>query len=234
MERRPLSGTQHTLHTARYQADIASIGASLRTLSYDGRDLVLPFEADEIRPAYRGMTLAPWPNRIVDGRYRFNGEDLQLALTEPTRSHALHGLVGWLDFDTVEGENRVTLEATIEAQVGYPWRLRVETTYALDDDGLTQTVRATNLGPGPAPWGTGPHPYLVAGVGPVDRWTLQLPADQVLDVTPDRLVPLLLADVDSDDPERFDFRTPRQIGKAEIDHAFTGLSRSSSGMATVQ
>ena len=127
----------------------------------------------------------------------------------------------------------MTLEATIEAQAGYPWRVRVETTYALDDDGLTQTVRATNLGAGPAPWGTGPHPYLVAGVGPVDRWTLHLPANQVLNVTPDRLVPLLLAEVDSDDPGRFDFRTPRQIGKAEIDHAFTGLSRSSSGVATV-
>ena len=48
MEYRSLSGIQHTLQTARYRADVASIGASLRTLSYEGRDLVLPFEADEI------------------------------------------------------------------------------------------------------------------------------------------------------------------------------------------
>ena len=154
------------------------------------------------------MTLAPWPNRIADGRYRFNAEDLQLPLTEPTRSHALHGLVGWLDFKTLDAAaSSVTLGATIEPQAGYPWRVRVVTTYTLSERGLTQTVRATNLGPHPAPWGTGPHPYLVAGVGPVDRWTLHLPADQVLNVTPDRLVPLRLAGVGRDDPGRFDFRT---------------------------
>ena len=86
MRRQPLSGTQHTLQTARYRADIASIGASLRTLSYDGRNLVLPFEADEVRPAYRGMTLAPWPNRIVDGRYRFNAAG---PAARADRTHAL-------------------------------------------------------------------------------------------------------------------------------------------------
>ena len=85
---------------------MASVGASLRTLSYDGRDLVLPFGADELRPAYRGMTLAPWPNRIVDGRYAFRGAGLQLPLTEPARSHALHGLVGWLDFEVTDRGER--------------------------------------------------------------------------------------------------------------------------------
>ena len=60
----PLSGTHYGLTAGDYTATIASVGASLRTLQHHGRDLVVPFEADEIRPAYRGATLAPWPNRV--------------------------------------------------------------------------------------------------------------------------------------------------------------------------
>ena len=40
---------------------------------------------------------------MVDGRHRFGGEELQLALTEPERGHALHGLSPWLDFHAVDG-----------------------------------------------------------------------------------------------------------------------------------
>ena len=69
----PLSGTQVTIDHGDYSATIASIGASLRTLRWQGRDLVIPFDADEVRPAYRGAILAPWPNRVVDGTYRHDG-----------------------------------------------------------------------------------------------------------------------------------------------------------------
>ena len=89
-------------------------------------------------------------------------------------------------------ESTVTLGATIVPQSGYPWRVRVETTYALGEDGLTQTVRARNLSDRPAPFGTGPHPYLKAGPAPLDEWTLALPAASVLEVTPDRLSPVAL------------------------------------------
>lgn len=230
----PLSGTQYLLASGDYEAHIASVGASLRRLTYAGRDLVVPFDADEVRPAYRGVILAPWPNRIVDGRYTFAGVERQAALTEPERGHALHGLAAWLDFTAVDSASgRLTLGATIEPQQGYPWRLRVEVTFALGADGLRQSVRARNLSPQVAPFGTGPHPYLVAGPAPLDDWTLTLPADRVLEVTPDRLAPLGLRPVEID-PDRFDFRSPRRLGGVEIDHAFTGLRRDADGMAAVR
>ncbi|WP_251455418.1 aldose 1-epimerase family protein [Microbacterium sp. Marseille-Q6648] len=235
MARTPISGTQHCLRAGDYEAVIASVGATLRTLTYGGRDLVVPFEADEVRPAHRGVTLAPWPNRVVDGRYSFGGAQRQLALSEPARGHALHGLAVWLDYDAVDkGPDHVTLEATIPAQTAYPWRIVVRTTFSLGPDGLTQTVTATNDSDSPAPWGTGPHPYLVAGDGRVDGWTLELPASEVLAVTDDRLIPTGLRPVDADDAERFDFRAPRTIGSAEIDHAYTGLARDAAGEAVVR
>lgn len=223
----PRSGRQFGIAVHGYAAEIASVGASLRTLRFDGRDLVVPFDADEVRPGYRGATLAPWPNRIVDGRYAFAGDELQLPLTEPARGQALHGLAAWLDFaPRVVEHDRVVLAAVIEPQAGYPFRVEVEVEYRVDAAGLGQTVTGRNLGPDAAPWGTGPHPYLVAGPGRVDDWTLELPAAEVLTVTPDRLSPLA---VEPAEVQGFDFRAPRAIGPTFIDHAFTGLAASPGG-----
>lgn len=231
----PASGTQHALRAGDYEAVIASVGATLRSLTYRGRDLVVPFEADEVRPAHRGATLAPWPNRIVDGKYSFGGRDFQLGLTEPARGHALHGLATWLDFEAVDkGSDHVTLAAVIQPQTAYPWRVIVTARFELGPDGLTQSVTARNDSAEAAPWGAAPHPYLVAGEGRVDEWTLELPAAQVLEVTPDRLIPTELTSVEANDPERFDFRTARVIGAVEIDHAYSGLIRGSDGIATVR
>ncbi|WP_417555110.1 aldose 1-epimerase family protein [Microbacterium sp.] len=229
----PRSGRQLRIVAGDYEADIASIGASLRALRFRWRDLVVPFEADEVRPGYRGAVLAPWPNRVVDGRYSFAGEEHQLPLTEPARGHALHGLVCWLDFAVREvADDAVVLAAVIVPQAGYPFHVEVQVEYRLDARGLHQRVTGRNLGADAAPWGTGPHPYLTTGDEHVDQTELELPASEVLTVTADRLSPIALEGVDAH-PE-WDFRTPRAIGDTFIDHAFTGLTRDAAGAAAVR
>jgi aldose 1-epimerase len=238
----PLSGTQYEIAAGDYRATVASIGASLRLLTHRGQDLVVPFDAEEVRPGFRGAVLAPWPNRVVDGRYEFAGTTEQLALTEPGRGHALHGLAAWEDWKLIShGPSWVELGYTIQAQAGYPHRISLIVRYELDGDGLDSTVTATNTGPTAAPYGTGPHPYLVAGIGRVDDWTLELPADRVLTVTPDRLSPVDIQDVATAAGGVFDFRAPRAegdatrlIGDTFIDHAFTGLQRDGGGNARVR
>jgi aldose 1-epimerase len=229
---RPLSGEQVDLRRAGYAASIATVGASLRSLTIDGRDLVVPFDADAIRPVFRGAILAPWPNRIVDGTYTFQGAEYQLPLTEPSRGHALHGLLAWARYEIVSADESVAvLRADVVATDGFPFPLEITVTYALSDDGLTTTVEARNVGRSDAPYGTAPHPYLSAGSGHVDDWTLTLPASQYLEVTDERLIPTGLADVASRDG--FDFREGHAIGDLFVDHAFTGLARVD-GRATVE
>ncbi|SEB44020.1 aldose 1-epimerase [Paramicrobacterium humi] len=219
----PLSGTTVSLAAGPCRASIASVGASLRELLYDGRDLVLPYAKDQVRPNYRGATLVPWPNRVVDGRYRWDGSEHQLALTEPARGHALHGLGAWLDYDVVEKtESAALLRAMIPAQDGYPFALEISTSWRLDEHGLHCEVTALNVGDADAPFGTGPHPYLVAGEGRVDDWSVTIPAASVLTVTEDRLIPIGLSPVGGTE---FDFRSHRGIGDTFIDHAFTDLER---------
>jgi aldose 1-epimerase len=229
-ERVPLSGTQYEISAGGYRAVVAGVGATLRELTYQGRNLVVPFEADELRPYFRGATLAPWPNRVIDGRYRWAGEELQLSITEPKRGHALHGLASWLEFDPAEQDpDRLVLTATVPPQAGYPHRIQVTVTFAVSDAGLTWTVSGTNRGALPAPFGTGPHPYLVAGPGRVDDWRLHLPAGRVQTVTEDRLVPVDVVEAAGD----FDFRAARLIGGTFLDHAFTGITRNGAGTGTV-
>src|SRR5699024_6381213 len=88
----PQSGIPHSLSHGDYTADIASTGATLRTLRFRGRDLIVPFDADKIRPCFHGSILAPWPNRLANGCFTHEGERHQLPLSEPERHNALHGL----------------------------------------------------------------------------------------------------------------------------------------------
>jgi len=222
-------GEEHRLVHDGYVASATEVGGGLRALTFEGRDLVHPYDPGEVRPRFRGALLAPWPNRVVDGRYTFDGSEHQLALTEPERGHALHGLVCWSRFQVVDrSSSSVILEHRIVPQTGYPFELAIQVGYTLADDGLTCSVTATNHDSRSAPYGVGIHPYLVAGDGPVDRWTLELPADQVLEVTEDRLEPRGLVDVAG---SSFDFRRGTALRGIEIDHAFTAVTADSDGSA---
>lgn len=237
MARTPVSGAQHSLRAGDYCADIAGVGASLRTLRHRGRDLIAPFDADSMRPAMQGAILVPWPNRIEDGTYVFDGSGHQLPLNEIAATNAAHGLVAWQAFTPCSvGEDALVLSSAIEPQPGYPWPLRVDVTFALSEDGLQQEVAVTNCSETAAPVGIGGHPYLVAETPTrrvVDEWMLEVPADDVLLTDPVRHLPAGLVEVGHDDG-RFDFRRARALRGATVNNAFTSLRRDGMGLTRVR
>lgn len=221
------TGQQYVLEAHRYRAVVTQGCGALRSLTYDGRDLIDGFAEDAMPTGGRGQLLVPWPNRIRDGRYTFGGVTQQLALTEPKRGNASHGLVRWVSWTaTAVTEGRVELAYFLPAQTGYPWALALTTTYALGADGLTVTQAATNLATEAAPYASGAHPYLVAGPGPCDAWTLELPAATRLVTDDERLLPVGTEPGDA-------FRAPARLGDAVLNHAYTDLDRDASGRATV-
>ncbi|HLR56211.1 MAG TPA: aldose 1-epimerase family protein [Actinomycetales bacterium] len=228
----PPSGRQHEITSGGYRAVITEVGAALRRLSHDDRPLVVGFSIDEVMPSYRGAQLIPWPNRIADGQYKFGGREFQVPITEPERENALHGFVVWESWRTVlHVRDRVVLSHRVQPRNGYPWRLDVTVDFAIGPDGLRCTVEALNTGDSAAPYGYGPHPYLQAGESPLDEWSLEVPAEEYLEVTPDRLLPTGIAPVEGTE---LDFRDARPIGATEIDHAYTTVKRDNSGTATVR
>jgi aldose 1-epimerase len=56
-----------------------------------GRELVDGYGAYEMSSSGRGQALIPWPNRLQDGSYEFDGRHHQLPLNEPEHRNAIHG-----------------------------------------------------------------------------------------------------------------------------------------------
>lgn len=224
-----------TISAGQYTATTSPSGAVLQRLTHRDpvtggeRDLVLP--ADEGETAHhRGAVCAPWPNRVRDARWTHEGRPMQLTVTEPERGHALHGFVHDLSWTPTLSDrpDQVVWELSTPPQEGYPWPLRLRVRYHLDPvDGLTWELgarldrKADRLGP--APFGACPHPYLVAGVGPVDQWSVTVPADEVLVPPPGRDVPEP-DDAVSVDGTGLDLRHGGRLGDRRIDHTYTGLT----------
>ena len=97
----PLTGLQYEIEAGHYRATVTELGAGLRELAFRGRPVIAGYEADELPPAGAGQLLAPWPNRIDGGRYAFGGTEHHLALTEPARGNAIHGLTRWMAWTAV-------------------------------------------------------------------------------------------------------------------------------------
>jgi aldose 1-epimerase len=219
--------TEYEIRAGEYSAVVTAQGAALRLLQFRGRDLVVPFPEGGPIPDYRGIIAAPWPNRIADGKYTFEGVEYRLPTNEVERDCALHGLVFGNDWTLkTRDESSIVLTCLVRATAGYPFTLGLIARYRVDGDGLHTSVAATNIGAKTAPYGVCPHPYLIAGPASLDEWTLEIPAGEFLDVTPDRLLPVALRTIVD---HEFDFRTPRMIGAAKIDHAFTNIASDGDG-----
>lgn len=227
----PPSGEQFEIAANGYRAVVTESGGALRLLEHDGQPLLDGFAEDAMASGGRGQLLMPWPNRIRDGAYTWDGRDLQLGLTEPARHNASHGLVRWVAWSLEEHTSHsVSLGYRLMAQTGYPWTLDVHVVYDLSAEGLTVTQSATNLSPTAAPYAQGAHPYLSVGPGPVDGWEVTVPAATRLLADPERKLPTGREAVEG---TPVDFRVARPLRDLELDHAFTDLGRDEEGLARV-
>jgi aldose 1-epimerase len=194
-------------------------------------DVLDGYPVDGTCTSGRGQVLIPWPNRIEDGRYDFDGASHSLPLDEVPNRNAIHGLVRWAAWTAEQHEpHRVVMAHVVHPQPGYPFSLSLSIEYSLSDAGLTVRTTATNAGDRDCPYGCGAHPYLAAGTGTVDTLELRVPAGTVLR-SDERSLPTGSAPVAGTD---YDFRTRRAIGGLVLDNAFTDLERDADGVARVE
>lgn len=215
-----------------YAAGVDLHGGGLCELRHRGRAVIASSQPGDHPAAWEGRVLAPWPNRIADGSYEFAGRSLDVAVNEPSRGNALHGLVWALMWEVTERSTSQTRIATVlDPSAGYPWCLDLAIVYTVDSAGLTMAMSATNRSDDVAPFGCGLHPYLLAPGGTLDACALSLAARERLDVSADRLLPAGRRPVHS---TAFDFVHARPIGDTIFDHAFTGLERDADGHAAAR
>ncbi|KEP74493.1 galactose mutarotase [Microbacterium sp. SUBG005] len=221
------TGRRFHLRGAHSSAEIAQVGAALRALTVDGVDLVPRYPDDLPTPAASGVVLVPWPNRIRDGRYSFDGDDLQLAISEPKFGNASHGLLRFGAYESVEhSDERLVLAADVVPQTGYPFHLRTRVTFSLRPDGLHVAHDIENVGGKAAPVALGVHPYLqIGGVDTADLVVRSTGTTTL--VLDDRNIPVDEVPVSAGT----DLRDGVRLGDAALDNGYRGLERDAEGIA---
>jgi len=216
------SGEQFRISFGAQVATVAEVGAAVREYRVGGRDVFQTYDEATFSSGYHGAVLVPWPNRLADGRYTFDGENFQVPISEPSRMTALHGLSPWRPWTLLAHENdHVELGLSLLPSPGYPFFLDTVVDYTLGADGLRVTTTSSNVGDRACPYGIAFHPYLSAGGALLDDCTVALDARRRF-TTDDRLLPTGEEDVTG---TAFDFREPRKLGPLVVDDAFTDVAR---------
>jgi aldose 1-epimerase len=226
------SGEQFAIVCGEQRATIVEVGGGVREYAVGGLPVLEPYRIEDMCDGAHGAPLIPWPNRLADGRYRFDGTDYEVALSEPAKHNAIHGFLRWRSWRALQLEpSRVILGTRLRPQPGYPFALDISLAYELSEEELTVRSTAVNVGEHACPYGAGQHPYLSAGEGLVDDCLLELPARTRLLTDEQRQLPIGSESVDGGE---FDFRAARLLGDIRVDSAFTDLTREDSGRAVVK
>jgi aldose 1-epimerase len=211
---------------------VAEIAPALgnNCFAYRTREHVLePIQFSEFRakPTSYGIPLLfPFPNRIREGRFSFQGAEY---VVDPPR----HGFVrdkawrveargasdadgAWLtsSFDAADYPEQILRQ--------FPFPFRLEMTYRVKRARLEIKMLACNTGERPMPAGFGIHPYFRRPA----RGTLTVPARQRLELAESLPTGKLLDVMDA-----YDLRQPADVNTLNLDDIYTAVEADADGLA---
>ncbi|MBI4002493.1 MAG: hypothetical protein HY348_12005 [Nitrospira defluvii] len=235
----PTPDSELTLSLGNQRAIVSPWGASLRRYylrEADGgeTDIVWGYSGGSQKKGGQGDVLIPFPGRVAEGRYSFDGQAFQLERNDKEGPNAIHGFVRTLPWKMHEVQtSRVTFDLTLHAEAygpkGYPFSLAVSVTYSLESQGLSCSFAVQNVGRQAAPVGVGFHPYFTVGTALVDETEATIPCASYLEFN-ERLAPTgTIFDVAGTE---WDYRNYRSIGNRRFNHCYVKLERNAEGMAT--
>ena len=206
---------------------VPAFGGNCLAFRAGGLDILepAPFETLRASPTAYGIpVLFPFPNRVRDGAFRYDGRTFH---ADPPR----HGFVrdkawnlagsGASDAEGAWATSRIEAERYPEAILGrFPFPFRLDVTYRLKGGALAMETAVANTGKATMPFGFGIHPYFrkpergTVLVPASKRWELEdsLPTGKVVDVA-----------------DKFDLRAPRSLEGLELDDVFTALGPGPNG-----
>lgn len=146
------TGEQYEIRSHGWSAVTTQVGAGLRSLTWDGVELLDTYLAHEEPRRWQGAHLMPWPNRLHDGRYSIAATEYQLPINEVARMNANHGLNVGQQWEVLSHMSSAIRQCTVFwPRRGWPGILAVEILHEVSEDGLTVDVLATNIGTTPVP-----------------------------------------------------------------------------------
>jgi aldose 1-epimerase len=202
-------------------AFMPAFGANILSLKFNDAETLWGFENEAqliANDKSRSIHLAPFPNRIQDGKYFFEGNDYQFPINKPKENNAIHGFVWNKKFEVVSIKTEkefasITLKYIFDgSEMGYPFPFELLFEYTLKENSFSMSFSAKNTGNTNMPFGYGWHPYFTFGNN-VEHWQLQLPECNVLE-TNARLIPT------GSSNNYKSFQQLENIGTTEFDTAF--------------
>lgn len=180
------------------------------------------------RPTRSGIPiLFPFPNRIRQGRFRWDGKDYEIPGSD-TWGNAIHGFCAdrpWRVIDQgpahVLGQFQLSVDAP-DRRAKWPADFRIEVEYRLLAQRLRASIRIQNRGTGSLPWGFGTHPYFRAPLGARGRWeqcTVEVPAAARWD-----LVDCLPTGTRTPVPPEYDLRSGAGLKELKLDDVYTEIT----------
>ena len=141
----------------------SSIGATVTELSYFHKGSWLELMRKSPVPLERssdgGFIMAPWSNRIRDGRFSWNDEIYSLKYPE---KHSRHGDVRerkWRIEAKSENDIVLALESDSFADFNFPFPIELRIDYRLSENSFSTSLSITNRSQQDIPLGAGFHPY---------------------------------------------------------------------------
>jgi aldose 1-epimerase len=215
----PSEGFEIILDNQRV-VQILTVGATLNALSFDGHDLLDGYDRDEIQSFAwsKSALLFPFPNRLRDGQYEFEGQTYQFPINESRNHNALHGFLYHEPFELVSQEveeEYAALAFQFDFQGTYdyfPFPFLFQVRYAISKNLFEATFEVQNTGNQNLPYGFGWHPYFMFSEK-VDDLILEFPVGEEIKLD-DRQLP-------TGELKPFDeFAVPKLIGGGRFDTGF--------------
>jgi aldose 1-epimerase len=219
---------------------IPSIGNNLVSFSIGFGDkytelIWIPTEIEnlqyESRKFFGNPVLFPFPGRIPDGKFMFQGQKFQVPVNFDDGC-AIHGFVFDKKWQIAElsslSNDRVHLvsifRSTPEIERHFPFPFELEMRYTLRELELEINFLVKNRGDQRMPFGYGLHPYFLLGDDNRDNWDFYFPASKHYE-----LQNLLPSGATEAIPDELDFRMGKSLDEIYMDDLFGELKKNKEG-----
>lgn len=213
-----------TLSLGEVSARVSPEGASLTELTVLGKTVIEHVSAQAASQSFAGATLAPWPNRLKDGEWVYEGKKLRFENLDDL-NNANHGLVFNRTFEVETNTgSTVVFRLNLGEDAGYPFRVQLKVEYALSVSGVTSSIKVENLGSETAPIAFGAHPYIAVD----DECEITITAETQA-VNDERMIPIAFEPASKNKNAN---GSPLRFGGLQIDDCFGGLARDPEGISS--